>query len=883
MEYLLPFNDMKFLAIVLIFLISCTERVDQIWNNPHDTEGKNWFPVSVTAMGDTAIFVQDTITLSATAQDSNGTVELFIWALEGGMYNDTTTTPFIKTVFSRNGVYPVYVRAVDNDGIRSQPDTVLVIVQKGQPDISAMDDIAISVNDSLTITAIASDSNGVIKKYYWALDGINFNDSTTRGTLTTAFNKEGIYTILVKACDDDALYSTIERVTITAVKSVPWVEAMKDTSVFIYDSVLITVEGFDTLAVVEKYYWALDGVHFYDSTTRGSITSTFSASGMHTVLVKARNNDDVFSISDRIMITVSNGVPSVVVSGDTNVPINDLVRLTANGFDSNGVIEKFYWALDGVHYTDSTDSGSIAVNFSELGEHLVLVRVRDDDGFISGSGIIHVDVLAYAPWVTAMNDTNAAQGDSLLVSAVGYDTNGEIIRYIWALDGEHYRDTTLNGNIFVPVTKSGVSFVLVKVQDEDGMISAEDTVIIIATAGYPVLTKVADTVISYIDSLTIFVFVEDRTPGGSILQYYWDIGGDGWDDTTTVPEYTFRRRSSKNRSVVIWGARDNDGLLVKDTFNIWYNAPPYLSDHIVPAEGDTAEWSVFSSASSTGDIEFLFRFQDSDTGEETITYQFEWGIEENEYQKLESDQLPYLQGSYIITLKDLAPITKYYWRLVIEDLFGETDSAQGQFHTRPLPKDTDFFTDNRNSRMYKMVHIGNQTWMAENLNYVPQGGEAWCYQHDSGMCSTYGRLYSWSTVNTDHGNGKDICPIGWHAPSDDEWKILEMAIGISASEVHNDESRGTDEGKKLKSKTWYGSDDFGFNVLPGGYCNGEQIAFYGQRNHAQIWTTSPYESKYAIYRSFVDISTYPSSGDKIGRGHTSREHGLSIRCVKDTE
>jgi len=103
------------------------------------------------------------------------------------------------------------------------------------------------------------------------------------------------------------------------------------------------------------------------------------------------------------------------------------------------------------------------------------------------------------------------------------------------------------------------------------------------------------------------------------------------------------------------------------------------------------------------------------------------------------------------------------------------------------------FTDERDGKVYKTVKIGNQVWMAENLNC--KIGNSWCY--DDKNFQKYGRFYDWNTAMT-------YCrPKGWHLPTDAEWENLVNFVG--GSEV---------AGKVLKSSIGWadngnGEDKFG--------------------------------------------------------------------------
>jgi uncharacterized protein (TIGR02145 family) len=166
-------------------------------------------------------------------------------------------------------------------------------------------------------------------------------------------------------------------------------------------------------------------------------------------------------------------------------------------------------------------------------------------------------------------------------------------------------------------------------------------------------------------------------------------------------------------------------------------------------------------------------------------------------------------------------------------------------------------TDPRNGRTYKTVKIGNQTWMAENLNFQTPNG-SWCYDSDNSNCQKYGRLYDWKTAmagkdptNKNPSDVQGVCPAGWHLPSSSEWVELAKAAGGTGSfgEVGI-------AGERLKAKNggWYrngnGTDNYGFSGLPGGYRDSTgSFKESGYSGYSGYWWSATAGSGKAISRS----------------------------------
>ena len=190
------------------------------------------------------------------------------------------------------------------------------------------------------------------------------------------------------------------------------------------------------------------------------------------------------------------------------------------------------------------------------------------------------------------------------------------------------------------------------------------------------------------------------------------------------------------------------------------------------------------------------------------------------------------------------------------------ETADKQFNV-PI-KEPFEFTDTRDNKTYKAVRISGQIWMMENLAYLPQVSPAtaskgmWVYGYygtnpaeakASSYYKTYGVLYEWSTAVADSfGNGKDICPPGWHLPSDEDFSTLEIALGMNRQ--YRDSVGWRFDGlvgKKMKaddgwSEDGNGSNSSSFTALPAGNRTTGK-AHVGVGGFATFWTSDEFDKE----------------------------------------
>ena len=211
-------------------------------------------------------------------------------------------------------------------------------------------------------------------------------------------------------------------------------------------------------------------------------------------------------------------------------------------------------------------------------------------------------------------------------------------------------------------------------------------------------------------------------------------------------------------------------------------------------------------------------------------------------------------------IKD-SPIYSLYKTDIQMIVFSDGNKEIFDHSNEKIKIESEYFIDNRDSKKYKIVKIGKQTWFAENLSF--EIDNSWCYKKKSEYCEEYGKLYT-------YGSALKSCPIGWHLPSDNEWKELEIELGmIDALDEIGWRGNSPGQGRLLKK-----GGSSGFNAEFGGYR--EDNTFWHVNKAAYFWTSSKYKrSKHYIWFRMLNERA------SIKRESKLKTAGLSVRCVKD--
>ena len=540
------------------------------------------YPPSVILSADTFVNITGNVTFKAEGLDSNGTIERYRWVL----YKNGDDKPLIdslirlsgpsslKVTFSDTGRYYLSVVAIDDDGLSSAANEKRVHVYISTPYLSLGPDITISIDrQPTTITALAGDADGTVKKYFWSFDGNTFSDTTTEPLIRKSFTDTGTYRVIARCIDDSGETSGPDTITVSVINGEPpVVSMMDDLTVNINQSTVITATATDTVNEIERYYWAFDGIHYSDSTTAGRIEKTFSDSGWYVVRVYVRSDKGYNSLPDSVKIHVVINPPTVSVPDEVSVKINHAVTVNAVATDPDGSIARYYWAVDKKNFTDSTVINSFSATFTTLGRHVIYVKVCDNSGIISAIDSSVVTVTNGEPPVLAARALISVMVDKPVTLMVnGTDADGSIVRYLWAKDGLNYLDSTVTGELSMTFSTIGVDTVLVRAVDNDGNYSnIFPFKVTVSPTPPPVVTATAD--FSVDPRKNIAITATATTSEGTIAGFIWALDGINYRDTTKTGSITTAFTTGGKHTVLVCACNTFGSYSQPDSVIITVNA-----------------------------------------------------------------------------------------------------------------------------------------------------------------------------------------------------------------------------------------------------------------------------------------------------------------------
>jgi len=190
------------------------------------------------------------------------------------------------------------------------------------------------------------------------------------------------------------------------------------------------------------------------------------------------------------------------------------------------------------------------------------------------------------------------------------------------------------------------------------------------------------------------------------------------------------------------------------------------------------------------------------------------------------------------------------------------------------------------NQMYLTIKIGNQIWMAENLNYEVNGSKCYGYSYEADYyCEKYGRLYEWDdAIDACAGLGN-----GWHLPDTADWNRLVSIVSEKETAVTKLKSTSgwdicRDETGNIFSCNGNGTDDYGFSALPGGYQDCSRGNFVNGGSSSRWWsaTEDDWNSYSYAYYWYMDLNGVGMN--EGGRMYDAGKRcGDYVRCVQNVQ
>jgi uncharacterized protein (TIGR02145 family) len=470
-------------------------------------------------------------------------------------------------------------------------------------------------------------------------------------------------------------------------------------------------------------------------------------------------------------------------------------------------------------------------------------------------------------------------------SVDGEDSNSVLkVRWNWDEDDKWDTEYSTQKVITHQFGNAGIKRIKLEVMDSGGLMDTTSRITYIALPNTP---PVASFTINPDSGDTKNIFKFDATNSfdsqdpSSVLQIRWDWENDGiWDSGYSTVKTATHQYLTNGLYDIALEVKDTKGLTDTAIVGLAVSIPndPPIANFAVEPVIATIFIDVTFDASASQDSE-----------DEVDMLQVRWDWENDDIwdtgfstKKLISHKFA-IKGVYTVRLevKDSGNLSGLTTRQV--SVVGETGTV----------------TDVDNN-VYRTVKIGDQWWMAENLKVTHyRNGEAilnlsnntdWTNTTSGAYCvfgnnesyiEDYGLLYNGYAVE----DSRNIAPESWHIPTDEDWKKLEIYLGMSEDELNMLGMRGTDEGGKLKEKGriyWNPpnegvTNEYGFSARGGGSRNKPGVYEY-LRMGGYWWSSTSSEALYAgtLYGRFINYFS-----PIIWRGTYTIQAGMSVRCIKD--
>jgi len=644
--------------------------------------------------GELEIDELESVAFSIDAYDPDGNILEYIWMLDGEEVSTTSTYNF-TTDYTSAGAYIITLDVTDNfsrSSLNYSWDVTVndvdqsIVVNEVLP--SAGGELEIDELESVAFSIDAYDPDGNSLQYSWKLDGSEVS-ATDSYEFTTDYSSAGSYIITLDVTDNFSRCSlnyiwdiNVNDVDQAIVVNEILPSAGGELEIDELESVAFSIDAYDPDGNILEYIWMLDGEEV-STTSTYNFTTDYTSAGAYIITLDVTDNFSRSSLNYSWDVTVNDVDQSIVVNevlpsagGELEIDELESVAFSIDAYDPDGNSLQYSWKLDGSEVS-ATDSYEFTTDYSSAGSYIITLDVTDNFSRCSLNYIWDINVNDVDQAIVVNEILPSAGGEleideleSVAFSIDAYDPDGNILEYIWMLDGEEV-STTSTYNFTTDYTSAGAYIITLDVTDNfsrsslnyswDVTVNDVDQSIVVNE----VLPSAGGEL--EIDELESVAFsIDAYDPDGNSLQYSWKLDG---SEVSATDSYEFTTDYSSAGSYIIT-------LDVTDNFSrcslnyIWdINVndvdQAIVVNEILPSAGGELEINELESISFSIDaydpdgneLEYIWQIDGANVST-TNTYDFT-----TDYSSA---------GSYIITLDVTDNFSRrslnYTWDITVNDV-----------------------------------------------------------------------------------------------------------------------------------------------------------------------------------------------------------------------
>ena len=569
----------------------------------------NQAPTANAGSDKTIILPTNSVSLTGSGTDPDGTITAYAWTKISGPTNGTITNASAAATSVTGlvlGVYKFQLKVTDNNGA-TDTDTIQVTVNAANllPTANAGLDQNLTLPTNIaSLNGSGTDTDGTITAYSWTkisgpLSGSITNANTAATTVTGL--TQGVYKFQLKVTDNNGATDTdTMQVTVNpAINQPPTSNAGTDLYITLpVNSVNLSGIGSDPDGVISSYLWTK-----ISGPAAGTITNPISATtsatgliqGIYKFQLKVTDNSgatdfDTMQVTVNPAVIVPNVAPTAHAGVDQTItlPVNS-VNLAGSGTDTDGTIVAYLWTkISGPSAGSITNAAAATTSVTGMvqGVYKFQLKVTDNSGATDTDTMqVTVNPAVIVPNIAPTAHAGIDQTITLPVNSVtlagsGTDPDGTITNYLWTIISGPVNGTITNAasaTTTITGLTEGIYLFQLTVTDNDGATGTE-TMQVTVNAAIPVpniapsANAGADTSI-YLPADSIVLSGNGTDPDGTIAAYSWAIVSGGHYNLNHASNATANLSGLQQG---IYEAEltvtDNDGAIARDTIKITVGA-----------------------------------------------------------------------------------------------------------------------------------------------------------------------------------------------------------------------------------------------------------------------------------------------------------------------